>query len=125
MTADPIPMRYRDLVPNFHRAGGFVEIPADYERMPRGRPATDGHPGAQRISAEAHRRLRKLIHDRGLAPVYFDGKTETSGDRRATTLGCKVPIDDWDIFMGDENPALVLGAQVIRWGATYYVWGGE
>ena len=104
MTADPIPMRYRDLVPNFNRADGFVEIPTDYERMPLGRPASDGHPEAQQISREAHKRLTRLIRRCGIAPVYFDGGAEGIDAPRANTLGCRVPVDDWDIMMGDEIP---------------------
>ena len=101
---DPIPMRYRDLVPDFNRAGGFVEIPADYERMTRGRPATDGHPEAQQISAEAHRRLRILIRECGLTPAYSEDRAEYSRHRRANAFGCMVPVGDWDAMMGAEIP---------------------
>ena len=106
---DRAPMRYRDLVPNFRCAkyGGeaVIEVPPNYARMPNGKPTTVDGP-----DAEAHRMLRRLIHESCPAPVFDEvraEKAEAAGvpeGHRLTIFGVRIPKERFDMIMGQAVP---------------------
>ena len=100
------PMRYRDLVPNFRlcRRDGetVVEVPPNYERMPNGRPVTQDGP-----DVEAHRRLRRLIHEGVPVPIFDEARAEADGrpgSHRLSTMGALIRRERYDMIMGQAVP---------------------
>ena len=106
---DRVPMRYRDLVPNFRcsKYGGkaVIEVPPNYGSMPDGKPTTADGP-----DAEAHKMLRRLIHESVPAPVFDEVRAEEAeaagvpGGHRLTILGVRIPKDRFDMIMGQAVP---------------------
>ena len=99
-------MRYRDLVPSFrcarHEGETVVEVPPGYEGMPDGRPTTDDGP-----DVEAHKRLRKLIHENTPTTIFDEVRAEASeipGSHRLTTIGVRIPKERFDMIMGQVVP---------------------
>ena len=97
-------MRWKELLPNFRctRRGNqtYVEIPAGYSKMSGGKPTTNDGP-----DAEAHRMLRRLIHDKGRrADIFDEVRAEATGDHKADTHGALVPLDDFEMVLGGAIP---------------------
>ena len=97
-------MRWKELLPSFrcvNREGRtYVEIPAGYSKMPCGKPTTDNGP-----DVEAHKMLRRLIHDKGRrADIFDEVRAEATGDHKAATHGALVFFDDFEMMLGGAIP---------------------
>ena len=121
--------RYHDLVPALRQAGGFIDVPADYSRLPRGRPvdltkedvleamaelvtSANLKPTLWRslkvisranISEDIQDGVRDMLEDRTITALERDIKGVAASALRAV-VAARPEVDITDVLLGQQDP---------------------
>ena len=121
--------RYHDLVPSLRQAGGFVDVPADYSRLPRGHPvdltkedvleamvelvtSADLGPtlwksleviGRTNISEDIQDGIRDMLEDQTMTALERDIKGVATSALRVV-VAARPEVDITDVLLGQQDP---------------------